>query len=200
MNNAGITRITGKAIPLRGNDIDTDRIVPARYLRCVTFDGLGKHAFEDDRAQNPDHPFNQEKFRNANILIVGKNFGCGSSREHAPQSLSKWGITGIIGESFAEIFFANCQAMGIPCFTVSNQDCNHLFQTVESDPDSEIAMDLENLTITAGKDCMTAGISESALHAFIEGTWNATAVLLQAGEKIDQKAACLPYLNNFATV
>jgi len=134
MNDAIVEKISGVAVPLRGDNIDTDRIIPARYLRCVTFDGLGEHAFEDDRKQDPGHPFNQERFDGASILIVGRNFGCGSSREHAPQSLHKRGIKGVIGQSFAEIFFGNCNAMGIPCMTVDADTCETLFAAAGADP------------------------------------------------------------------
>ena len=110
-----IEQVTGRVVPLPLDDIDTDRIIPARYLRCVTFDGLGEHSFEDDRKQDPNHPFDDARFQGASILLAGSNFGCGSSREHAPQALIRWGIKALIAESFAEIFFGNCTANGVPC-------------------------------------------------------------------------------------
>jgi 3-isopropylmalate/(R)-2-methylmalate dehydratase small subunit len=189
-----ITEVAGSAVPLRGNDIDTDRIIPARYLRCVTFDDLGPHAFEDDRQQNPAHPFNQPQYQGANIILVGKNFGCGSSREHAPQSLSKWGIEAVVGESFAEIFFGNCQAMGIPCVTVSAGDIETLFAAVEKDPKLVLKVDLTTLKVSAGaltvQGCMPDGVRQS----LVAGTWNATMILLEAGAAIEAAAARLPKL------
>ena len=199
MNSSKIERISGTAMPLRGNDIDTDRIVPARYLRCVTFEGLGQHAFEDDKGQDQNHPFNQKKFAGASILIVGKNFGCGSSREHAPQALNKWGIKGIIGQSFAEIFFANCQALGIPCFTISEDECEALFRYVEDDPSLVVTMDIKLARIQYADDSIVAGIPAGAQRSLVEGTWNATSVLLQAADKVDKLAGSLPYINNFST-
>ena len=133
--NSQISTISSTAIPLTGNDIDTDRIIPARFLRCVTFDGLGASVFEDDRIQlKGQHPFDLPQFQGANILVVNSNFGCGSSREHAPQALAKWGIKLIIGESFSEIFFGNCVAMGIPCFTANPATTTRLQEILKSDP------------------------------------------------------------------
>ena len=197
MAKSEITKILGRVIPLRGDDIDTDRIVPARYLRCVTFDGLGDHVFKDDRKQDTAHPFNQMCYQGASILLVGKNFGCGSSREHAPQALNKWGINGIIGYSFAEIFFANCQAMGIPCFTIDDEASQILFASVEEDPSRQITLDIRTATIHYDQGMLPAQIPSGVQTSFLEGTWNATQVLLEAGEKIDSLAAHLPYLNDF---
>lgn len=197
MSNAKIQSVAGKAIPLRGGDIDTDRIIPARFLRCVTFDGLGEHAFEDDRQQDPNHPFNQDVYKDASVLIAGKNFGCGSSREHAPQSLSKWGIKGIIAESYAEIFFGNCQAMGIPCFTADEATIDSLQSTVEGNPDVAVEMDIASAKVTIGDDTIQANYPDGPKNALLSGTWNATAVLLEAADKIDDTAASLPYINNF---
>src|SRR6516164_3727905 len=137
-----IEKITGRGIPLLLDDIDTDRIIPARYLRCVTFEGLGEHAFEDDRRQMPNHPFDDPRFRGASVLIVGRNFGCGSSREHAPQALMRWGIKAIVGESFGEIFFGNCTANGIPCVSVSPGDAKKLAEAVTADPALPLFVDL----------------------------------------------------------
>src|SRR5580704_17821873 len=143
-----IERITGTAIPLLLDDIDTDRIIPARFLRCVTFDGLGEHAFEDDRKQDPKHPFNDLRFKGAKILIAGRNFGCGSSREHAPQALQRWGIEAIIGESFAEIFFGNCTALGLPCVNATEPDVKALGEAILANPKLEVTVDLVAQKVT----------------------------------------------------
>lgn len=192
-----IETVQGKAIPLRGNDIDTDRIIPARYLRCVTFDGLGEHAFEDDRAQNPDHVFDKSQYQEASILLSGKNFGCGSSREHAPQSLSKWGIRGIVGESFAEIFYGNCIAIGIPCFRIQPDELQALYAAVEADPNLVVKLNVAEGTVSYGDTTLQADLPEGVRNAFIRGTWNATMTLLQAEEKIDQTAKRLPYVSGW---
>jgi 3-isopropylmalate/(R)-2-methylmalate dehydratase small subunit len=194
MANAEIRQVAGTAVPVRGNDIDTDRIIPARYLRCVTFDGLGPHAFEDDRQQNPQHPFNQPQYQGAKILLAGKNFGCGSSREHAPQSLSKWGIKGIVGESFAEIFYGNCVAIGVPCVRVGEADMEQLFAAVEADPKLTVTIDVATATVRAGRLTIAGQLPQGIRDAFTQGTWNATMVLLQAGDQIAAAAQRLPYV------
>ncbi len=197
MSNGEISKISGRAMPLRGNDIDTDRIIPARYLRCITFDGLGEYAFEDDCRQDPAHPFNQECYRGAPLLFVGSNFGCGSSREHAPQALYKWGIRGIVGLSFGEIFFGNCTALGIPCLTVSAAELEDLYQTAEGDPGQEFELDVVGATVSFGSRKIAADIPAGVREALINGSWNATRVLLEAGELIEKTAARLPYLRLF---
>ncbi|MDP7396108.1 MAG: 3-isopropylmalate dehydratase small subunit [Lentisphaeria bacterium] len=197
MNDAIVEKISGVAVPLRGDNIDTDRIIPARYLRCVTFDGLGEHAFEDDRKQDPGHPFNQERFDGASILIVGRNFGCGSSREHAPQSLHKRGIKGVIGQSFAEIFFGNCNAMGIPCMTVDADTCETLFAAAGADPPPLFEIDVSAGTISFGDRSVQGGMPSGPRKSFLTGTWNATAVLLEAADHTDEVASKLPYITGF---
>src|SRR3972149_5607577 len=137
-----IEQITGRAVPLLLDDIDTDRIIPARFLRCVTFDGLGEHAFEDDRRQDAKHPFDDPRYKGASVLIAGRNFGCGSSREHAPQALMRWGIKAVIAESFAEIFFGNCTSLGVPCVCVERSALNKLGETVQKSPARELTVDL----------------------------------------------------------
>ena len=200
-----VTRLAGRAVAVRGNDIDTDRIIPARFMKVVTFDGLEKHVFEDvrfDRDGNTtDHPFNREEHQGASILIVNKNFGCGSSREHAPQALMRWGIRGIIGESFAEIFFGNCVSLGVPCVTLPSERVLYLMELVESDPSVAVEVDLEAgvVRVPSRNQEWSAGLPEGARKRFLKGTWDALAVLLDAGEQIDATARRIPYLNDFAT-
>ncbi len=193
-----IERVSGRACVLRGDDIDTDRIIPARYLRCVTFDGLGEHAFEDDRQQaKGDHPLDDPRFRGASILIVGRNFGCGSSREHAPQALMRTGFRAFVGASFAEIFSGNCTALGLPCVTLTPEALNSLQDSIELDPAQEIKIDLAKKLITSHAGSVPLSIPEGTRHSLSEGTWNATAVLLEAGAAIERTAATLPYISRF---
>jgi 3-isopropylmalate/(R)-2-methylmalate dehydratase small subunit len=194
-----VERIAGRGCVLRGNDIDTDRIIPARYLRCVTFDGLGEHAFEDDRTQaKGNHPLDDDRFAGASILIAGENFGCGSSREHAPQSLMRFGFDAFIGASFAEIFAGNCTALGLPCVTLEPEDLSLLMDTVELDPGQEVAVDLEARTVTSRAGTMAAGIRDGTRQQLLDGTWNAVSVLLEAGDAIERTAERLPYLGDFS--
>jgi 3-isopropylmalate/(R)-2-methylmalate dehydratase small subunit len=191
-----VERIAGRGCVLRGSDIDTDRIIPARYLRCVTFDGLGEHAFEDDRTQaKGNHALDDDRFADASILIVGDNFGCGSSREHAPQALMRFGFDAFIGGSFAEIFAGNCTALGLPCVTLEPSDLALLMDTVELDPGQEVVIDLEARTVTSRAGTMAAGILDGTRKQLLDGTWNATAVLMEAGDAIERTAEQLPYLN-----
>ena len=184
---------------LRGDDIDTDRIIPARYLRCVVFDGLGEHAFEDDRAQSKgDHPIDDPRFIGANVLIVGRNFGCGSSREHAPQSLMRRGFHAFVGGSFAEIFAGNCTALGLPCFVLAPGDLDALMNAVEARPAQKLTVDVAARSVTCDVGTFAASIPEGTRHALLEGSWNATAVLLDAGDAIERAAAKLPYVGGFA--
>jgi 3-isopropylmalate/(R)-2-methylmalate dehydratase small subunit len=193
-----ITQITGSGIPLLLDDIDTDRIIPARYLRCVTFDGIGEHAFEDDRQQAPNHPFNKEQFQNGKVLVAGRNFGCGSSREHAPQSLMRWGVEAIVAESFAEIFFGNCTSLGIPAVCASRDDLRKLSAAVEADPTLEVTVDLEALTVSFGGDSISITMPEGARSALATGQWDFLAQLLDAEAGIKETASKLPYLNSFS--
>ena len=194
-----ITQINGQCISLIGNDIDTDRIIPARFLKCVNFDSLGESVFEDDRKTLKGiHPFDLEKNKNATILIVNSNFGCGSSREHAPQALLRWGIKAIIGESFADIFYSNCIAIGIPCFTLPKKSieeiqkyCDNQFLFLE--------IDLEN-SLAKSKDLnLNLEIKESSRKMFLSGEWDATSTLLENEILIENKCNDLPYLefNNY---
>ena len=189
--------ITGRGIPLPGNDIDTDRIIPARFLKAVTFEGLGEHAFEDARKQDPEHPFNQKVYQGASILVVGLNFGCGSSREHAPESLKRWGVEAIIGGSFAEIFFGNCITLGIPCLTASMDDILWLQRAIGRDPGKPVVVDVKGRTVRFGDRIIPVHISDGHHHQLVGGTWNATAVLLEAGDAIKATARRLPYTAGF---
>jgi 3-isopropylmalate/(R)-2-methylmalate dehydratase small subunit len=190
--------VRGRACPLRGDDIDTDRIIPARYLRAVTFEGLGEHAFEDDREQaKGDHALDQERYEGAEILVVGRNFGCGSSREHAPQALLRRGFRAFVGASFAEIFFGNCVALGLPCVTLAAADLAKLFDAVELDPAQDVTVDIDLLEVTCRAGTFKAGLPDGARSQLREGTWNATAVLLEAGDAIEKTAKSLPYFAAF---
>jgi len=189
--------MVGRGIPLPGNDIDTDRIIPARFLKSVTFEGLEAHVFADDRTQNPDHPFNEDRYQGAAILVVGVNFGCGSSREHAPEALRRWGIRGIVGESFGEIFFGNCTALGVPCLTAEMADVRWLMDAVARQPGREIVLDLEKGEVRFGDRTIAAAIPDGARRQLVTGTWNATGVLLEAGEAIERVARSLPYIRGF---
>jgi len=193
-----IDRVEGRACVLRGNDIDTDRIIPARYLRSITFDGLGEHAFEDDRIQaKGDHPFDDERFAGASILIVGANFGCGSSREHAPQALMRSGFRAFIGESFAEIFAGNCTALGLPYAMLDADDLAALMDAVVLDPEQPVLLDLEARTVTSRAGTVSAKIPDGVRRQLLEGSWNATRVLLDAGDAIEATSARIAYLNDF---
>jgi len=192
-------RIAAGACVLRGDDIDTDRIIPARYLREVTFESMGEHAFEDDREQaKGNHPLDDDRFIGAGILVVGDNFGCGSSREHAPQSLMRFGYQAFIGASFAEIFRGNCTALGLPCLTLPADELEKLMEGIELDPSQEVVIDLAARTITSRAGTMKAEIPDGARQQLLEGTWDGTAVLLDAGEAIEQRAHALPYIQGFS--
>jgi 3-isopropylmalate/(R)-2-methylmalate dehydratase small subunit len=190
-------QITGRGIPLPGNDIDTDRIIPARFLKAVTFETMGEHAFEDARKQNPEHPFNSPAYRGASVLVVGQNFGCGSSREHAPQALMRWGIRAIVGGSFGEIFFGNCVMLGIPCLRASEQDIDWLQREIGRSPQTPITVDVETQEVRFGDRVIKASISDGARNQLVNGTWDSTAVLLEAGAAIESTAAKLPYVKGF---
>lgn len=193
--------VTGTGIVVRGDDIDTDRIIPARYMKVVTFDGLGDFAFRDvrfdDNGNALRHPFNEPAYQSASILFVNKNFGCGSSREHAPQALMRWGIRAVVGESFAEIFAGNCNALGIPAVTVSRSDIDTVMDAVEAKPETPISITLADQTITVGQTSMLFHMPEAYLQSLLGGTWDSTAVLLRNSDLITQTAAGLPYLSSF---
>ena len=190
-------QITGRGIPVPGNDIDTDRIIPARFLKAVTFATMGEHAFEDARKQNPEHPFNSPAYKGASVLVVGQNFGCGSSREHAPQALMRWGIRAIVGGSFGEIFFGNCVMLGIPCLRASQEDIAWLQREIGRAPQTPITVDVEKQEVRFGDRVMKASIPDGARNQLANGTWDSTAVLLEAGAAIEATAGRLPYVKGF---
>ncbi len=191
-----ISVITGRGLPLRGNDIDTDRIIPARFLRCVTFEGLGQSVFADDRQQlQGQHPFDQPQYQGAKMLVVNANFGCGSSREHAPQAIMRWGIQAMIGESFAEIFFGNCIANGVPCVTATAADLEALQAVLEQNPSLDLTLNLETLTLTYGEQSLTVALNEGARQTLVTGKWDSCGQLIQDFDGIHQTAQQLPYLH-----
>jgi 3-isopropylmalate/(R)-2-methylmalate dehydratase small subunit len=194
---------------LRGDNIDTDRIMPARFLRCVTFDGIEAHVFEDDRqSATAPHPFDEARFQGAAVLLVNRNFGSGSSREHAPQGLIRWGIRGLVGESFAEIFLGNCVALGAPCMTLASEDLKELQALVDSDPKAELTLELKERRVvfkpSSGKaatpKAYSASLPEGARAAFLRGTWDAAGVLLENPGAIGAVAEKLPYVRGFEGV
>jgi len=192
-----IEQITSKGLPLKGNDIDTDRIIPARFLKSVTFEGLGEHAFEDDiegvSKQGGIHPFREPKYKGAGILISNRNFGCGSSREHAPQALLRFGIKAIIAESYSEIFFGNCVSIGIPCFTASHEIAEEILTWAEENPSEEFSVSVKELKAKLGEKSFELKLAEGPRGQFLDGSWNARNVLLLNKEKIENLAKTLPY-------
>jgi 3-isopropylmalate/(R)-2-methylmalate dehydratase small subunit len=190
-------QITGRGIPVTGNDIDTDRIIPARFLKAVTFETMGEHAFEDARKQNPEHPFNSPAYKGASVLVVGQNFGCGSSREHAPQALMRWGIRAIVGGSFGEIFFGNCVMLGIPCLRASQEDLEWLQREIGRAPQTPVGVDVDKQEVRFGDRVIKATVPDGARNQLVNGTWDSTAVLLEAGAAIEATAGKLPYVKGF---
>ena len=189
-----ILQINGECISLIGNDIDTDRIIPARFLKCINFESLGESVFEDDRKTlKGRHPFDLEENKNASILIVNSNFGCGSSREHAPQALMRWGIKAIIGESFAEIFYSNCIAIGIPCFTLPKKSVQHI-QKYNDNKRLFLNIDLKNSLAKSKVANFHLEIKDSSKKMFLSGEWDATSTLLENENLIEKKYNNLPYL------
>ena len=193
-----IKSIKGRSFTIKGDDIDTDRIIPARFLKCVSFSALGEQVFADDRKElKGSHPFDLVHNKGANILIVNDNFGCGSSREHAPQALMRWGIRLIIGESFAEIFFGNCLALGIPCLTASKEEIVNLQNLVEKNNNQIWDCNLKNLSISNQKETVKLILDEGPYNMLYSGKWDATSQLLDEEEEINKTFNNLPYLNNF---
>ena len=190
--------VEGTGVPVRGNDIDTDQIIPARFMKVVTFDGLGEFAFFDlrfDDDNEKEHPLNEERFQDANIMVVNNNFGCGSSREHAPQALMRWGIDALIGESFAEIFAGNCLALGIPTLTADHETINALQQWVDDNPDGELEVDVAAETVRYGGHESSVSVDDAQRKALVEGIWDTTALMKANRNAIEETATNLPYLD-----
>jgi 3-isopropylmalate/(R)-2-methylmalate dehydratase small subunit len=196
-----IRLVHGRALPLRGDNIDTDRIIPARFLRSITFEGLENHLFEDDRTQlqaaGQRHPVDDPRYAGAAILLANVNFGCGSSREHAPQAIRRRGIRAVMGESFSEIFFGNSVALGMPCVTADAATMAALMQLVESQPATDVSIDLDQLTVKAGGATYEVGLPAAARESFLDGSWDATGLLLDRFEDVEAVASRLPYVSGW---
>lgn len=193
-----ITSVTGRAVCVPGNDIDTDRIIPARFMKCVTFDGLGEFLFYDVR-KNADgtdkpHPLNEPRFKGATLLLSGANFGCGSSREHAPQAIQKYGFRAVVAENFAEIFFGNCTTLGIPCATASREDIARIAAAVDRNPQIEVVLDVAKQEIRFGGQTVKAEVRPAAQDALVNGRWDPIGELLEGLPAVKATAAKLPYL------
>ncbi len=201
MGAAKIEVIEGRALPVRGEDMDTDRIMPARFLKSITFEGLEQHVFEDDRLaatrQGQVHPFDDAKYQGASILLANRNFGTGSSREHAPQGLQRWGIHAIVAESFAEIFFGNSLMVGMACVTAPARDVDALMSLVERDPNTALRVDLKAGTCTAPGMTVRIAIPEHVRDALVTGVWDTTGLLLDRYEQVNAVSARLPYVAGF---
>jgi len=196
-----ITQVSGTAVSMRGNDIDTDRIIPARYLKEITFARMGEYPFYDERfdseGKQKPHPLNDPKYKGASILFVNKNFGCGSSREHAPQALFRFGISAIVGESFAAIFAGNCIMMGVPTITVTSGEIEELMKSVENAPQTPYKVDLEAKTLSYGERQIRFELQDSNQRALLSGFWDSTSILRANLDKVKHTAAKLPYMTNF---
>jgi 3-isopropylmalate/(R)-2-methylmalate dehydratase small subunit len=196
-----ISRIRGRAVAIPGDDIDTDRIIPARYLKAITFDGLGDHLFEDERREATRrglvHPLDAPAHAGASVLLVRENFGCGSSREHAPQAIVRWGIRAVVGESFAEIFFGNSLMLGLPCVSVSRPDLDRLFAAAAADPNLEFDVNVSDNRVTAGTLQVPMAMPEAVRASLLSGAWDATTQLLDRYDEVEAVAAALPYLSNW---
>jgi 3-isopropylmalate/(R)-2-methylmalate dehydratase small subunit len=197
MAGESIRDVRGTAVPLRGDNIDTDRIIPARFLKAVTFEGLEAHLFEDDRLANARHPVSDPRYAGASILLVQANFGCGSSREHAPQAIRRSGIRAVVGESFSEIFFGNAVALGMPCVTAARADIDALLARVESQPGLELTVDLVRMVAAGADRPITITLPPAARESFLDGTWDATALLLDDFAAVQRVAGRLPYLTGW---
>jgi 3-isopropylmalate/(R)-2-methylmalate dehydratase small subunit len=193
-----VDSVSGTGVPIRGNDIDTDQIIPARFMKVVTFDGLGEFAFFDQRYEDDDtpkdHPMNEARFQDASVMVVNANFGCGSSREHAPQALMRWGIDGIVGESFAEIFAGNCLALGIPTVTADAETVEAIQAFVDENPNTEIEIDVEAETVTYGDTVVDVTVDDAQRKALVDGEWDTTALMRSNRNAVRELAGSLPYV------
>ncbi|MFY9251646.1 MAG: 3-isopropylmalate dehydratase small subunit [Vulcanococcus sp.] len=193
-----ITQVSGTSVVVRGDDIDTDRIIPARFLKCVTFDALGPAAFADDRAELAGaHPFDRPEYQEASVLLVNRNFGCGSSREHAPQALMRWGIRAVVGESFAEIFYGNCLALGIPCLSADHDTMLAIQAVAEANAAASFVVDVEGLTLSSGDQQWALTLAAGPKQMLLSGQWDATGQLLANDDALKATAQRLPYLRQF---
>jgi len=192
-----ITGVSGTGVPIPGDDIDTDQILPARFMKEVTFDNMADYLFydarRDDDGEFNDHPLN--RFEGANIAVVNQNFGCGSSREHAPQAMMRWGVDGVVGESFAEIFADNCKSLGIPAATADHDTVTTLQEWIESDPDGDVEIDVVSETVTYGDETVDVDIDDAMQEALVEGIWDTTQLMYTNMSKVEQTAAELPYVD-----
>lgn len=193
-----ISSITGSAVTVPGNDIDTDRIIPARFLKCVTFDALGEGLFADDRKSGGLHPLDDPKYAGAKILLSGANFGCGSSREHAPQAIKKFGIRAVVAENFAEIFFGNATNIGLVCVNAAREDIRKISAAVTADPTLAVTVDLAAQQIRFGSDAVPLTMRETARDALVHGRWDPIGELLEGSVAVTAKAASLPYMRHTA--
>ena len=183
---------------MRGGNIDTDRIIPARFLKAITFEGLGEHVFEDDRRADPTHPFSDPRYQGASILLVNENFGSGSSREHAPQALKRWGIAACVGESFSEIFQGNAVSIGLVCATAASADIEDAMRQIENEPGSALRLSVADLAMSVGERRVVLHMPSPVQHALVNGHWDATGLLLDGFDDVRQVAARLPYVSGFA--
>ena len=197
MSNLKIDRVEGTAIPVRGDNVDTDRIIPARFLKSITFEGLGDHVFEDDRLAMPGHPFSNPAYAGARILLVNENFGSGSSREHAPQALKRWGLAACVGESFSEIFRGNSLAIGLACVTASHDVIERLMALVETTPSSRLILSLQDQVLEVDGSRLVVGVEAPVRDALLAGTWDATGLLLDDFDVVRGVASRVPYIRGF---
>jgi 3-isopropylmalate/(R)-2-methylmalate dehydratase small subunit len=196
-----IGRVAGRAVPLRGDNVDTDRIIPARFLKSITFEGLERHLFEDDRKQleaaGQRHPVDDPRYAGASIFLVNANFGCGSSREHAPQAIRRTGVRAVLGQSFSEIFFGNSVALGLPCVAADAATLEALMSAAEADPSIELLIDLEAMTVTGTGRAFPVTLPPGARESFLDGSWDATGLLLERFEEVQAVAHRLPYVTGW---
>ena len=192
---ARVREVRGTGLPVRGEDVDTDRIIPARFLKSISFDRLEDHLFEDDRQQLVSHPVSNPAYRSATVMLVNTNFGCGSSREHAPQAIRRRGIRAVIGQSFSEIFFGNSVVLGMPCPTASADTLAALQEVVERDPSTELVVDLSTMRVTAAGRSYELSLPAAAREAFLDGSWDATGLLLENYDEVRAVASRLPYVS-----